>query len=69
MIGNVWEWCADWYGSYLSAAQTDPTGPGSGSSRVNRGGAWYGANWNCLGRRGKNTPDDRGNGLGFRLAE
>jgi len=68
MVGNVWEWCSDRYGSYTASAQRDPQGPGDGSMRVNRGGAWYGADWSCLTRRGKNTPDDRGNGLGFRLA-
>jgi formylglycine-generating enzyme required for sulfatase activity len=40
MSGNAWEWCHDRYGSYSSAAQSDPTGPGSGSSRVLRGGGW-----------------------------
>jgi len=67
MIGNVWEWCSDWLGAYPATAQTDPTGPAVGSMRVNRGGSWYGAASGCR-RRGKNTPDDRGNGLGFRLA-
>jgi formylglycine-generating enzyme required for sulfatase activity len=41
MIGNAMEWCNDVYDPYDSAAQTDPTGPSSGSFRVLRGGAWY----------------------------
>ncbi len=40
MSGNVWAWCQDWYGSYSSSSQTNPTGPNSGSYRVNRGGGW-----------------------------
>lgn len=40
MLGNVSEWCQDWFGVYSSGALVDPQGPTRGSSKVIRGGAW-----------------------------
>ncbi len=40
MVGNVSQWCNDWYGAYSAGSQTDPTGPASGTYRVIRGGSW-----------------------------
>ena len=69
MSGNVNEWCQDWYGSYSSNAQTNPTGPDSGSYRVFRGGTWSIFGWFCRSSfRGNSSPGYRGYGLGFRLA-
>jgi formylglycine-generating enzyme required for sulfatase activity len=40
MHGNVYEWCQDRKGDYLSGSVSDPKGPYSGSRRVLRGGSW-----------------------------
>lgn len=68
MSGNVWEWCQDWKGSYSSASQTDPMGPGSGSRRVYRGGSWDSRAKYCrVSPRGNCTPVPRNSALGFRV--
>lgn len=69
MSGNVHEWCNDWYGSYTSEPQTDPTGPATGTSRVYRGGSWYFDEWFCrVSFRNSTAPSYRSYGIGMRLA-
>ncbi len=67
MSGNVAEWCQDWYSYYNISAQTNPTGPGSGSDRVDRGGSWVSGTRFCRSADRSYYPNSKSYSLGIRL--
>ena len=72
--GNVWEWCADHWGTNWGSSfpLTDPKGPAAAPERVIRGGSFLCHRSYCnryrVGARSKNTPDSTTGHTGFRCA-
>ena len=70
MLGNAWEWVADWHGDrdYAASPHRDPAGPAHGHVRVRRGGSWH--SWALYARcsyRNWNSAQTRYTLVGMRL--
>jgi formylglycine-generating enzyme len=74
MVGNVWQWCEDWFGeSYYqeSGGLKNPLGPSQGTTKVRRGGAWnviQSFRLRCA-NRGALPPEAIAPNIGFRCAK
>jgi formylglycine-generating enzyme len=69
MLGNVWQWTADWYDEkyYGKSPDQDPPGAASSEYRSLRGGSWNYVAWHVrVSDRDWVRPGDRNSNVGFR---
>ena len=72
MIGNLWEWCSDWYDRdyYKNGPTFNPQGPSEGTHKVLRGWAWNNRKeLATITRRHKLSPGAQSYFVGFRCVE
>jgi formylglycine-generating enzyme required for sulfatase activity len=73
VIGNVWEWCADYFHVdwHVLASRLNPVGPAEGLRRVVKGGSYLCHESYCRryrnSARTSNSPDTSAGNLGFRV--
>lgn len=73
-VGNVWEWCSDWFSPryYAVSPKDNPPGPAEGTRRVIRGGSYLCHESYCFryrnAARSASTPDSSTGNTGFRCA-
>lgn len=69
LSGGVWEWVSDWYEPYPTGPSANPTGPATGTRRVQRGGSWLSeADELRAAYRAARAPATMENDIGFRCA-
>jgi formylglycine-generating enzyme required for sulfatase activity len=70
MHGNICEWTNDWYSDYDVNDKMNPKGPNTGTEKVDRGGSYHNASWQCRSAcRSSIPPGNRGAGISFRLVK